>query len=57
VQLLHLPGDPTAGAVAEAMPGHHQDAIAQALRRTVTWDQGVKMAGHAQIAIDAGIDI
>jgi IS30 family transposase len=71
--LLHLPpmdghgsrariknGPATAGHGAEAV----RDAIAQAvgtlpeqLRRSLTWDQGAEMAQHAQLRIDAGVEI
>jgi IS30 family transposase len=71
--LLHLPrmaghgdesrvknGPPLAGHGAEAV----RDAIAEAittlpeqLRRSLTWDQGAEMAHHAQLRIDAGLDI
>lgn len=71
--LLHLPpmdghgsrariknGPATAGHGAEAV----RDAIADAirtmpdqLRRSLTWDQGAEMAQHAQLRIDAGVDI
>ena len=32
-------------------------SLPEQLRRTLAWDQGSEMAGHAQIAIDAGIGI
>jgi IS30 family transposase len=32
-------------------------ALPQALRRSLTWDRGSEMAEHAQIAIEAGINI
>ena len=71
--LLHLPpmeghgsgpraknGPALAGHGAEAV----RDAIASAvttlpaqLRRSLTWDQGAEMAGHAQLRIDAGIEV
>lgn len=49
VILLHLPEGHGAAAVEAAM----STAIAkmpQTLRKTLTWDQGVEMANHAQIA-------
>ncbi len=71
--LLHLPpmpghregprvqnGPALAGHGAEAV----RDAIASAiaslpdtLRRTLTWDQGAEMAQHAQLRVEAGLDI
>ena len=71
--LLHLPpmeghgsgprvknGPALAGHGAEAV----RDAIASAittlpaqLRRSLTWDQGAEMAGHARLRIDAGIEV
>jgi IS30 family transposase len=56
VQLLHLPKDRTADVVAEAMINKIK-TLPDALRRTLTWDQGHEMAAHAKISIDAGIDI
>ena len=56
VLLLHLPGgygpDQVAAAMTQAMGG-----LPAALRRSLTWDQGREMAGHAQIAVDTGLDI
>lgn len=56
VQLLHLPArrDPT--TVAEAMIATIK-ALPEALRRSLTWDQGHEMSAHARIGIDADIDI
>jgi IS30 family transposase len=71
--LLHLPplpehrrqpraknGPALAGHGAEAV----RDAITQAmgslpeqLRRSLTWDQGAEMSQHAQLAIDAGLEV
>jgi IS30 family transposase len=31
--------------------------LPDAIRRSLTWDQGVEMAGHARIAVDADLDI
>ena len=53
-------GPALAGHGAEAV----RDAIAatittlpEQLRRSLTWDQGAEMAGHAQLRIDTGIEI
>jgi IS30 family transposase len=70
--LLHLPrmeehggprtknGPPLAGHGAEAV----RDAIAstittlpEQLRRSLTWDQGVELAQHAQLRIDTGLHV
>jgi IS30 family transposase len=56
VMLLHLPDgygpERVAAAMTQAM-GRLPDAI----RRSLTWDQGKEMAGHAQIAVAADLDI
>jgi len=54
--LLHLSGDHGALAVQRAMI----DAMVgmpDFLRRTLTWDQGIEMANHAQIADATGLEI
>jgi IS30 family transposase len=70
--LLHLPpmpghggprvknGPPLTGHGAEAV----RDAIAatittlpEQLRRSLTWDQGAEMAEHAQLKVDAGLEV
>jgi IS30 family transposase len=56
VLLLHLPAgyapDQVAQAMTEAAAG-----LPEALRRTLTWDQGKEMMNHAQIAAATGLDI
>jgi IS30 family transposase len=56
VLLLHLPGDHTAATVAEAMIAKMAELPAT-LRRTLTWDQGIEMANHAQIAAATDLSI
>jgi len=71
--LLHLPrmegfgaspyvknGPPLAGHGAEAVNAAitaQIGALPEQLRRSLTWDQGGELAKHAQLKIDAGIDI
>jgi IS30 family transposase len=56
VMLLHLPDgygpEPVAAAMTQAMGG-----LPDAIRRSLTWDQGKEMTGHAQIAVSADLDI
>src|SRR5690606_16357471 len=49
VMLLHLPGDHTALTVQEAMTAAMAD-LPHTLRKTLTWDQGIEMTNHVQIA-------
>ena len=71
--LLHLPRMPGHGEGARvkngpALAGHGaeaaRDAIArtvatlpEALRRSLTWDQGAEMSQHAQLRIDTGLQV
>lgn len=56
VLLLHLPDGYTADKVqAEAVRAI--SALPTQLRRSLTWDQGVELTNHVQIAAAAGIDI
>jgi IS30 family transposase len=56
VQLLYLPARRDPQTVAEAMIASIK-TLPEALRRSLTWDQGKEMSFHARISIDAGIDI
>lgn len=56
VILLHLAGDRSAETVRMAIAA----AIATlpaTLQRSLTWDQGIEMAQHVRLSIDAGIDV
>ena len=56
VLLLHLPdghgADQVAAAMSEAMTG-----LPAVLRRSVTWDQGTEMAGHARFTVATGLPV
>src|SRR6266516_3360173 len=56
VMLLHLPDgygpEQVAAAMTQSMGG-----LPDAIRRSLTWDQGREMASHAQIAAGADLDI
>lgn len=54
--LVPLPGGKSAPAVADALTPVIA-GLPDALRRSLTWDQGKEMAGHQQIAVDADCEI
>ncbi|UZN05421.1 IS30 family transposase [Cellulomonas sp. S1-8] len=56
VILLHLPEGRTAAAVRQAMAAAILE-LPVALRRSITWDQGVEMSQHATFSIQTGIDV
>jgi IS30 family transposase len=56
VLLGHLPGDHTAPTVRDAIAALITTLPAH-LRRSLTWDQGVEMALHADLTITTGIDV
>jgi IS30 family transposase len=56
VMLLHLPDDHTAESVRIAME-HTIATLPEALRRSITWDQGSEMSQHATFRLNTGIDI
>jgi IS30 family transposase len=56
VLLLHLPDGYEAPQVAAAMTAA-VSGLPAPLRRSLTWDQGTEMAGHAQISVATGLDI
>src|SRR5205823_930718 len=56
VMLLHLPKDRTAEAVRDAMTATIT-TLPQALRRTLTLDQGHEFAQHIRFTIDTGVQV
>ena len=54
--LLHLPGNHGADAVQDAMVAA-MSQLPATLRKTLTWDQGIEMANHVQIAAATELDI
>ena len=56
VALLHLPGRHGAVEVQEAMITALR-RLPEQLRKTVTWDQGIEMAHHAQITLATDVKI
>jgi IS30 family transposase len=56
VLLLHLPDGHGADQVAAAM-SREMAGLPAALRRSLTWDQGTEMAGHARITMATGMPV
>ena len=56
VMLLHLPGDHTAETVRTAMTAKVK-TLPEHLMRSITWDQGSEMAGHAAFTVDTGVEV
>jgi IS30 family transposase len=54
--LLHLPSGRDAHLVEQAMREAIGTLPAQ-LARSITWDQGIEMSGHAQFTIATGIPV
>ncbi len=56
VILLHLPGPSDAVAVRDAIVANI-GALPEALRRSLTWDQGLEMRRHTEITIAADLPV
>ena len=56
VMLLHLPDGYGATEVRKAMAAKII-TLPQALRRSITWDQGREMSEHLQFSVETGVDI
>lgn len=55
--LAHLPDNHTADAVATAVAAQLKQLPDQVKAHTLTWDQGIEMANHPKIAVDAEVQI
>jgi IS30 family transposase len=56
LMLLHLPADHGAEAVRDAITAQI-NTLPAALRRSLTWDQGIELARHTEITIAADLPI
>jgi transposase, IS30 family len=56
VMLLHLPKDRTAESVRDAMTAAVQ-TLPEALRRSITWDQGKELSQHVRFTVDTGVQV
>ncbi|WP_249019639.1 IS30 family transposase [Conexibacter sp. S30A1] len=56
VVLLHLDGGQGAQALNTALE-HKLAVLPEALRRSLTWDQGTEMAGHEQLSASTGTSV
>ena len=56
VMLLHLPHGRTAEHVRDALAERITE-LPEALRRTLTWDQGKEMSEHARFTVDTGVQV
>ena len=54
--LLHLPRGRGAEEVRDAMAAKVL-GLPEALRRSVTWDQGAEMAQHARFTVETGVPV
>ena len=54
--LLHLPGAHGAEQVRDAMTTQIQ-RLPTHLAKSITWDQGIEMAEHAQFSVDTGVQV
>jgi transposase, IS30 family len=54
--LLHLPNGRTADLVGEALKRAIRK-VPEALRRSVTWDQGKELAHHASFSVDTNVKV
>jgi IS30 family transposase len=56
VMLLHLPDGKTAEHVRHAMTATIE-TLPEALRRSITWDQGTEMARHAEFSVETNVPV
>lgn len=56
LMLLHLPHGRTAAHVRDALAERITE-LPEALRKSLTWDQGKEMSQHAQFTVDTGVQV
>jgi len=56
LMLLHLPKDRSAEAVRKAMTKTIL-TLPEAMRRSITWDQGKELSEHARFTVDTGVQV
>jgi IS30 family transposase len=56
VMLLHLPVDRKPETVRDAMTETIK-TLPEALRRSITWDQGKEISEHARFTVDTGVQV
>lgn len=56
LMLLHLPHGRTAGHVRDALAARITE-LPDALRRSLTWDQGTEMSQHESFTVDTGVRV
>ena len=54
--LLHLPHGRTAGRVGDALAARITE-LPDALRRSLTWDQGKEVSQHDDFTVDTGVSV
>jgi IS30 family transposase len=55
--LIGLDGQPRTAEHVAAQIADHATRLPAGLRRTLTWDQGIEMARHAEFTVATGVDV
>jgi IS30 family transposase len=56
LMLVRIPHDRTADRVASRLSAHVSE-LPELLKRSLTWDQGVEMAGHARFSVNTDVPV